>query len=567
MLVVAPVDKAHYRSLDAILRAAAAAEPEERLSSAELARRLSQVARELPRPASLPGSPSPKAWRPYDDMNDLGTNPAGPANGSKVAPHGATPDASSDAYGDSANEDTSHGTGAYGNAQGNGSVVGTNGSATDTGAMDPNEISGGTDAMALAEAIGIAEAASAARSADKTAAPSPEAWRGDGPAHPDRPARHAPGGPNGRARSDDLTEIGAPGMGAPVAPPARREPGAPGQPFAPDKTDRGASDETELGFTNGYGPSAREVFEKRRHRRWPWIVGLVVIVLAGLGAGGLIAQNRYHVFVQPKYKIPSLQGMTEAEATRAVAKDRFHVRVTGRTYNITAKTGTILTQTPAKGRLLVKGGTISVVTSAGPPPVRVPNLAAVTGGCQNVTSVLGAVHLAASCTTTTSLTVKAGSVISYSPNTSATYGTTVKVVVSTGLPMVPVPDLAGLSKTQATTTLEGDHFRVAYGASQYSSTIADGEVLPGWTGEGQSLTYGSTVTIAISLGHAPVQVPNVDSGRYDVAQAESALRTAGLTIQGVFGPTGANRVVDTDPAGGVTVPYGTPVSIYTGYGA
>ncbi len=53
--------------LDAILRAGAAPEPDERLTAAELARRLSEVARALPRPGALPEGRPKRTWRPYDD--------------------------------------------------------------------------------------------------------------------------------------------------------------------------------------------------------------------------------------------------------------------------------------------------------------------------------------------------------------------------------------------------------------------------------------------------------------------------------------------------------------------
>src|SRR5580698_4281416 len=61
--------------LEAVLRAAAAPEPEERLSASELARRLSQLARELPSPGSLPDGRTRRTWRPYDDVTHIGSTP------------------------------------------------------------------------------------------------------------------------------------------------------------------------------------------------------------------------------------------------------------------------------------------------------------------------------------------------------------------------------------------------------------------------------------------------------------------------------------------------------------
>ena len=55
-------------------------------------------------------------------------------------------------------------------------------------------------------------------------------------------------------------------------------------------------------------------------------------------------------------------------------------------------------------------------------------------------------------------------------------------------------------------------------------------------------------------------LPNVANGRYDVTQAEATLRADGFTIGGVYGPGGT--IVDTVPAAGVTVPYGSSIDIY-----
>ncbi len=65
----------------------------------------------------------------------------------------------------------------------------------------------------------------------------------------------------------------------------------------------------------------------------------------------------------------------------------------------------------------------------------------------------------------------------------------------------------------------------------------------------------------MSLGHAPITMPNVANGDYDVPQAQSVLRNDGFTIGTVYGPTGGT-IYTTDPAPGATVPYGTPVTIY-----
>ncbi len=153
--------------------------------------------------------------------------------------------------------------------------------------------------------------------------------------------------------------------------------------------------------------------------------------------------------------------MTVATATSTLASDHFTVRVTGHSYNVLAPVGSIVSQSPKPGVSVKQGGVISVVTSLGPPPETVPDVGSITaGGCQAATAVLATSHLGSICTTATSLKVKAGGVISYTPTTTAIWGTKVRVVVSAGLPEIPVPPLAGLSQAEVTVALTKAHFAV-----------------------------------------------------------------------------------------------------------
>jgi serine/threonine protein kinase/beta-lactam-binding protein with PASTA domain len=512
--------------LDAILRAGAAPEPDERLTAAELARRLSEVARSLPRPGTLPEGRPKRTWRPYDDdlENESGSDDdaaTGAASG-----QGARARAGANGSGRSGGDEFT--------GNGGGSATGSRNSEPDTG----------SDAMAIAEAIGIAQESSIPKSKKEP------------------------------IRSDDMTEIGAP-------------PGMVVGPGLTDATDTTQTNGAASGVAGGAGVGAgvgagsgaggglvdgveaggrtetpkSTVLRATRRRRWPWVV-LVLVLLAGLAAGALlVAQKRYQVFT-PSHPVPSILGLTKTSATTVVAKDHFNVKITGTTYDVKAPKGTIVSQSPKPGSVLKQGTTITVVASAGPPPVNVPNLQLITsGGCGAAKAALADDHLGATCAYETSITVKAGAVVSYTPTTQVLYGGNVNVLISTGLPQVAVPNLAGKSKAEATAALTTAKFAVAVGTSQYSSTVPAGEVLAGWTGQGKTLLYGSTVTISISLGHAPVQIPNVIGDSQ--SKAIAALQKAGLVFQAAYGPNN-DPVFTTDPAVGKTVPYGTPVSIYLG---
>ena len=69
---------------------------------------------------------------------------------------------------------------------------------------------------------------------------------------------------------------------------------------------------------------------------------------------------------------------------------------------------------------------------------------------------------------------------------------------------VEVPDVVGDSQAAGTATLEGGGFVVAV-ATAYSSTVPAGEIISQEPEGGEFAPLGSTVTITVSLGDAPVQ--------------------------------------------------------------
>jgi eukaryotic-like serine/threonine-protein kinase len=200
---------------------------------------------------------------------------------------------------------------------------------------------------------------------------------------------------------------------------------------------------------------------------------------------------------------------------------------------------------------------VKVVLSSGPPPVPVPPLSSVTGGCGQVTSVLASGHLVAACTQQSSTTVPTGKVISWSPQGSAVLGSTVHVVVSSGPPIETIPSLSGSTCQGATTTLQSLGL-VAQCQNTYSTSVPSGQVVS-WSPTGQA-QEGATVVVQVSQGPPPVVVPQIYGKT--VAQAITLLQGAGLVPGSDQGPLGG-KVFLSSPPEGATVPQGTTVNLYS----
>jgi serine/threonine-protein kinase len=139
-------------------------------------------------------------------------------------------------------------------------------------------------------------------------------------------------------------------------------------------------------------------------------------------------------------------------------------------------------------------------------------------------------------------------------------GAIVPVVVSLGPPPVTVPDLTGLSQTDATNRLIGAGLKLGAVTARYDNTATKGVVLS-WAGQGGQLPKGSTVDLLVSNGPPVVPVPPISGGTFGAAQA--ALGAVGLTAaeSDVFSTTvPKGQVISISPAAGTTVQVGTKVT-------
>jgi len=273
-----------------------------------------------------------------------------------------------------------------------------------------------------------------------------------------------------------------------------------------------AGDLTELGLPSAATAVApgvvppAEPVPTRARRRWPWVVTLCVLVVALLAAG--VAWAAQSKVFTPSSPVPVLVGRTLPSATAAAAAGHLDVRVSARATSISVPAGVVISQRPT----------------------------ARSGGGR--------------------ATLKQGSSIA--------------VVVSTGLPSVTIPDLASFTDCHdAIQALAAVHLVGVCPptAAQYSSTVATGAILG--TTPATSAPYGSSVTIITSKGHAPVAVPTVAGTGTSYTSAAAALTAAGFVPQEskIYDSTvPVGQVVATVPGAAAVEPFGSPVTVQVSLG-
>jgi beta-lactam-binding protein with PASTA domain/predicted Ser/Thr protein kinase len=145
-------------------------------------------------------------------------------------------------------------------------------------------------------------------------------------------------------------------------------------------------------------------------------------------------------------------------------------------------------------------------------------------------------------------------------------GSTVTLSVSSGPAIVAVPDVAGLSASDATTRLEKAGFKVTT-RDEFSNTVPKGRAISTEPAAGTQLSTSQVVTIVVSRGTNQVEVPGVVG--LDDQAALASLQNAGLS--GVLvqrdstEPEG--KVLSQSPGAGKLVARGSQVTIFASTGA
>jgi eukaryotic-like serine/threonine-protein kinase len=224
--------------------------------------------------------------------------------------------------------------------------------------------------------------------------------------------------------------------------------------------------------------------------------------------------------------VPSVQGLSQASATRLLARTGLKVDHVVQQSSSRFKTGEATGTNPGAGKSLPPGTGVTLIVSAGQPSKAVPD---VTGESQSTaTSQLTAAGFNVSPTTQTSGSATAGNVISQDPGggTKATAGSTVKIVVAAAPQTVKVPSVTGDPTGSAFSALQSANFHVVRVNRDVSNPDQDNKVISQDPAAGSSEKKGSTVTIVVGHYVAP---PSSSSSSTSTSSSSTTTRSSSTT--------------------------------------
>ncbi|MFE5817853.1 Stk1 family PASTA domain-containing Ser/Thr kinase [Streptomyces sp. NPDC056479] len=292
-----------------------------------------------------------------------------------------------------------------------------------------------------------------------------------------------------------------------------------------------------------------------RRPRGPFVIVAAVLLALGLGVG--IWYINSGQFTQ----VPPLLSKTEAQARDRLEEAGLDVGKVERSYSDTVKRGTVISTDPETGARIRHNDSVSLVISAGPETVKVPDLQGYP--LAKARSELKESGLQPGMAVWEfNDEVTRGSVISSDPGdgTKVRSGSAVALTVSKGSP-VDVPDVTGEDPADARADLEEAGLKVKIAAARVNSEFDAGQVAQQSRTEGKQAAEGDTVTLTLSKGPEMIEVPDVVGDSVDDAKAE--LQGAGFEVDedrgllGLFGDTVKKQSVK----GGKTAPKGSTITI------
>jgi eukaryotic-like serine/threonine-protein kinase len=315
----------------------------------------------------------------------------------------------------------------------------------------------------------------------------------------------------------------------------------------------------------------------RRRRLWPWALGFLAVILAGLVFGfvsGLFDRT-------PQVAVAAVRGQTADQAATTLENQGFETRTEDRSSDLPV--GQVDGTDPAGGTTADKGSTVTIFVSSGAAPLPVPDVR--TNRIEDALQTLQP-HWRVDRVPMPSDTDPEGTVLDQNPppNTPLAPGQTVTLTVSSGPTEVEVPDVREGTLRLATQELQAQGLTLGAVTQQPDETHSEGTVIDQSPPPGAKAKRDSKVDLVVAARPATATVPPVlgldaASARAELSAAGFKVRVRGETSDQPFGtviaqdpPGGAARapraevliVVSTGPAATTTVPGLPPPGSGTG---
>ena len=300
---------------------------------------------------------------------------------------------------------------------------------------------------------------------------------------------------------------------------------------------------------------------KKKNTALIWVL-TVLALIAVIAAIIFIAGNQGSS--QAQVTVPDVVGMTVDDAKAALEDAKLKATVNNEA-NALIKAGLVFKQDPAKDATLERGSSVTLTVSSGASTKAIPtNL--VGQPFPDVSKKLTDAGFQVKRTDQPDDTLARNLVISTTPvqGDEAPEGSIVEVFVSSGPPPATVPNVGGLSQSDAIDQIQQQGFPAPQIVNEANPDVSAGTALRTEPAAGERVPRDTVLKLFVSSGAAQVTVP--DERGKTVAAAQADLQAKGFTSStlNVTDPDNVGKVVSQDPAGGTQRPKGSNVVLTVG---
>jgi serine/threonine-protein kinase len=297
--------------------------------------------------------------------------------------------------------------------------------------------------------------------------------------------------------------------------------------------------------------------ERGKRRRLRRFLG-TILVLAAVAAA---IWGAWTYLIPHATAVPAFAHTSVDEARAQLEDAGFVVRIAKAQYSVEVPAGDVLRVQPGPGTELDEGAVVTITPSLGPRPLPVPSLQgeSVVDAKQ---ALVDAGFRFGGVTRHASEHVPEGRVIDTKPagGGMAPEQSEITLIVSSGPPPRPVPNVVSKDVADATAALEAQGFHVTI-TRKFSDRIPLDQVIAQDPGANVTKAYGTTVTLTVSKGPRSFPVATYIGLTKDAAIAQ--IEAAGLVAKVSEVPGGVQgKVVGQTPGPGTIVRPGDTITIF-----
>lgn len=235
-------------------------------------------------------------------------------------------------------------------------------------------------------------------------------------------------------------------------------------------------------------------------KSWKFLIGLVLILIVGFGAGTFLSYGNFWSSVE--VEVPNVVGKSEAIAQQMLEDKNLRVKIADK-YDADVPAGEVVSQYPEAGATVKEQRQVIIYVSRGGEELTMPDLKSMSR--TNAEAKLKKMGLKIGAVYEEESKEPAGTVLSQDPRAGSKInkGRSVDITVSKGEKKtgVTLPDYSGMSVESVRSNLEANKLKLG-SISQQSSSQPSGTVIGQSPAAGSEAKEGSAVNIIVSSGTA-----------------------------------------------------------------